>query len=90
MALQLFVDETKRRDFAMAVVEVKSEHIADRMRAMRRQLRGGQRRLHFTRESAGRRSANLAEMALDKSAGRRVVERDEAHDVFDRRVSRGS
>ncbi len=117
MTIQIFVDETKRRGFAMAAVMVKSDHVGDYRRRIRRHLRKGQRRIHFTSESPQQRRLIMAEInswtvrvdifthpekdiriarghcltaiasqAATGSASRLVIEREQAHDEYDRRT----
>lgn len=50
MTAQLFVDESKRRGFVMVAVEYPSSHVASHRATISKQLRPGQRRIHFKTE----------------------------------------
>ncbi len=63
MTVQVFVDETKRRGFAMVAIHARAEHIAKQRRQLRQHLRSGQRRIHFQKESPARRRTVMAMIA---------------------------
>jgi hypothetical protein len=62
VTVQVFVDETKRRGFAMAAIAVKADHVGEYRRRIRSHLRRGQRRIHFTNESPKQRRIVLTEI----------------------------
>ncbi|MDN4475378.1 hypothetical protein QQX09_05845 [Demequina sp. SYSU T00192] len=59
---RVFVDESKSNVYVMAATAVAPAAHADVRRSLRRLLRAGQTRLHFTRESDSRRREILATM----------------------------
>ncbi len=69
----------------MAVLAVKAERVAEFRRNIRRHLRSGQRRIHFTSESPQRRRAILAEIHTWPSVSVTVY----THPAGDIRVIRG-
>lgn len=48
MSVQIFVDESKRREFVMAAVSVRADHVGAYRRELRKHLRPGARRFHCT------------------------------------------
>lgn len=55
MAVHVFVDETKRREYALAAVAMPAESLAMARRRLRQLLLGNQRRIHFKDERADRK-----------------------------------
>lgn len=60
MSVQIFVDESKRREFVMAAVSVRADHVGAYRRELRKQLRPGARRFHCTGVSDSDRSDFIA------------------------------
>lgn len=62
MSRSAFIDESKRTGFTLVGVVVEDSHVARLRAAMLRHLLPGQERLHFVKESHGRRSRILADV----------------------------
>ncbi len=56
MIVQLFADESKRRQFTLAVVEAEADRVKTYRKRIKRHLLPGQERLHFKHEKPGRRA----------------------------------
>jgi hypothetical protein len=60
--VQVYVDESERRDYLLCAVLV-SRDVGRVRRAVRGMCQPGQRRVHFAKEGAARRRAVLAALA---------------------------
>jgi hypothetical protein len=61
--MHAFVDESIRRRYLLCAAMVRPENLDDSRRELRMMLLPGQRRLHFSQESAPRRKALLSRMS---------------------------
>ncbi len=63
MPLEVFVDESVRREYVLCAVRVDPRHLKSARSSVRKLLLGGERRIHFSKESNQRRREVLASFA---------------------------